>query len=58
MDVNVKTSGGDTACAGNCEADYDGTGDAGGTIVKGAEMKKRNGTGVTGDGSATPWGPA
>ena len=58
MDVNVKAISEDTTAADNCEADYDGTGYAGGTIVKGADIKKINGTGVTGDGSATPWGPA
>ena len=57
MDVNVKAISEDTTAADNCEADYDGTGYAGGTIVKGADIKKINGTGVTGDGSATPWGP-
>jgi hypothetical protein len=58
IDVNVTAVSGDATAADNLELDYDGTGYAGGTIVKGADIKKINGTAVTGDGAATPWGPA
>ncbi len=43
-DVNVKLISGDAAAADNCEADYDGTGYVGGTIVKQADVTKILGT--------------
>lgn len=43
MDVNVKAISEDTAAADNCEADYDGTGYVGGTIVKQADVTKIGG---------------
>lgn len=43
-DVNVKLISGDATAADNCESDYDGTGYAGGTIVKQADVTKLLGT--------------
>jgi len=43
MDVNVKAISEDTTSADNCEADYDGTGYVGGTIVKQADVTKVGG---------------
>jgi len=43
MDVNVKMISEDTTAADNCEADYDGTGYAGGTIVKQGDVTKLGG---------------
>jgi hypothetical protein len=41
--VDVKAISGDTDSADNCELDYDGTGYAGGTIVKKADVTKISG---------------
>lgn len=56
--VDVVAISGDTTAADNCELMFDGTGYVGGTAKLGVDIKKVNGTTVTGDGSATPWGPA
>lgn len=48
-DVNVKLISGDATAADNCEADYDGTGYAGGTIVKGADVTKISGDATAAD---------
>ena len=46
---NVKLISGDATAADNCEADYDGTGYAGGTIVKGADVTKISGDATAAD---------
>lgn len=55
--VNVVAISEDTTAADNCELMFDGTGYAGGTAKLEVDLKKINGTALTGDGSATPWGP-
>jgi hypothetical protein len=44
LGVNAVQISGDSVAADNCEADYDGTGYAGGTIVKQADVTKLLGT--------------